>query len=41
MNFEFIGKLWFWRGPSPWHFVTVPAAQCRDLKVIGELVTYG
>ena len=41
MNFEFNGKLWFWRGPSPYFFVTVPAKQCRDLKVISELVTYG
>ena len=41
MNFEFNGKIWFWRGPSPYFFVTVPAKQCRDLKVISELVTYG
>lgn len=41
MNFEFNGKIWFWRGPSPYFFVTVPAKLCRDLKVISELVTYG
>ena len=41
MIIEFTGKIWFWRGPSPWHFVTVPAKQSRDLKAILGLVTYG
>jgi hypothetical protein len=41
MNIEFDGKIWFWRGPAPWYFVTVPAEQSRDLNVISGLVTYG
>ena len=41
MNIEFTGKIWYWRGPSPFHFVTVPAKQCRDLKAISGFVTYG
>lgn len=41
MNIEFNGKIWFWKGPAPWYFVTVPAAQCNDLKAIVQLVTYG
>jgi hypothetical protein len=41
MDIKFSGKIWFWRGPSPYYFVTVPAKQSRDLKVISELVTYG
>jgi hypothetical protein len=41
MNIEFKGKIWFWRGPSPYYFVTVPAKQSRDLNVISEVVTYG
>jgi hypothetical protein len=41
MNIEFSGKIWFWRGPAPWYFVTVPAEQCRDLKAISGFVTYG
>jgi hypothetical protein len=41
MNIEFNGKIWFWRGPFPFYFVTVPAKQCRDLKAISGLVTYG
>ena len=41
MNFEFNAKLWYWHGPAPWYFVTVPAKQCRDLQAIVQLVTYG
>jgi Domain of unknown function (DUF1905) len=41
MNLEFSGKLWYWKGPSPWYFVTVPAKQCRDLKAASKFVTYG
>ena len=41
MEFEFNGKLWYWKGPAPWYFVTVPAKQSRDLKDILKLVTYG
>ena len=41
MNIVFSGEVWFWRGPAPWYFVTVPAEQCRDLEAVSELVTYG
>lgn len=41
MHIEFTGKLWFWKGPAPWYFVTVPVPQCRDLKAISAIVTYG
>jgi hypothetical protein len=41
MKIEFSGKLWFWRGPAPWYFVTVPAGLSRDLKEIERFVTYG
>ena len=41
MIIEFSGEIWFWRGPAPWYFVTVPAEQSRDLNVISGLVTYG
>ena len=41
MNIEFSGTIWFWKGPSPFYFVTVPAEQGRDLKAISGLVTYG
>ena len=41
MEIEFSGKIWFWQGPAPWFFVTVPEEQSRDLKAISTLVTYG
>jgi hypothetical protein len=41
MNIEFNGKIWFWKGPAPWYFVTVPAQQSHDLKAISGFVTYG
>ena len=41
MNIEFNGKIWYWRGPAPWYFVTVPAKHSRDLQAILKLVTYG
>lgn len=41
MNIEFTGKIWFWRGPAPWYFVTVPAQPSRELKAISKFVTYG
>lgn len=41
LTIEFNGQIWFWRGPAPWYFVTVPEQQCRELKAISGLVTYG
>jgi len=41
MNVEFEGKIWYWRGPAPFFFVTVPERQSQDLKDISEFVTYG
>ena len=38
---EFSGPLWFWRGPAPWYFVTVPPEQSGTLKAASGLVTYG
>lgn len=41
MHFTFTSTLWYWKGPAPFYFVTVPAAQSRDLHAIVGLVTYG
>jgi hypothetical protein len=41
MNIEFTGMIWFWKGPAPWFFVTVPTEQSRELKAISGSVTYG
>ena len=41
MKIEFNAKIWFWKGPAPWYFVTVPKEQCSDLKALSGFVTYG
>lgn len=41
MNLEFSGELWFWKGPAPWHFVTVPEEECGALEAASALVSYG
>jgi hypothetical protein len=41
MILEFSGVIWFWKGPAPWYYVTVPADLSRDLREISAFVTYG
>jgi hypothetical protein len=38
---EFTGKIWYWRGPAPFYFVTVPEEESLDIKAISGFVTYG
>src|SRR5437764_3334921 len=41
LRLEFSGELWYWRGPAPHYFVTVPEEHCHALKGIAGVVTYG
>jgi hypothetical protein len=41
VDLEFSGEVWFWRGPSPYHFVTVPDEESAALQATSALVTYG
>ena len=41
MIINFDGEIWYWKGPAPFYFVTVPAEQSSDLKGISGFVTYG
>ena len=41
MELEFSGEMWFWRGPSPFHFVTVPEEESQEIEAIARDVTYG
>ena len=41
MHLVFSGRIWVWRGPAPWYFVTVPAKHSRLLKAVSGVVTYG
>jgi hypothetical protein len=41
MELSFDGQLWFWKGPAPWHFVTVPDEECGVLEAASGMVSYG
>ena len=41
MELEFEGVVFFWRGPAPWHFVTVPPQQAEAVTSVAAQVTYG
>jgi len=41
VRLSFSGEIWFWRGPSPFHFVTVPTEESAELHAVSALVTYG
>jgi hypothetical protein len=41
IDVEFSGDVWHWRGPAPFHFLTVPDAQCAELHEVARDVTYG
>ena len=41
MDLEFDGDIWSWRGPAPYHFVSVPAEECSEIAEAASFVTYG
>jgi hypothetical protein len=41
VDLEFGGAIWHWRGPSPYHFVTVPDDECAALEAVAPMVSYG
>ncbi|RXZ48619.1 DUF1905 domain-containing protein [Agromyces fucosus] len=41
MELTFAGEIWFWRGPAPWHFVTVPDDESDAIETVASLITYG
>src|SRR5437879_4911196 len=41
MDLTFSGEIWFWRGPAPWHFVTVPEEESGAISATASAVTYG
>ncbi|TDE92819.1 DUF1905 domain-containing protein [Occultella glacieicola] len=40
-DLEVTGEIWYWRGPSPFHFVTVDEEGAEFLLEIMREVTYG
>ena len=41
MVLEITGRIWHWRGPAPFYFVTVPEKEASEIKAVESLVTYG
>ncbi|MCC4247356.1 MULTISPECIES: DUF1905 domain-containing protein [Microbacterium] len=41
MLLRFDGEIWHWRGPAPYHFVTVPPAEAAQIAEVAPMVTYG
>ena len=41
MDLQFSGEVWQWRGPAPFHFVTVPEDACAALRSVAGRVSYG
>ncbi len=41
VEFEFAAEVWYWRGPSPYHFVTVPDDVSAELHGLAPFVSYG
>jgi hypothetical protein len=41
MDLEFSGEIFYWRGPAPFFFVTIPEEPSSDIKAISREATYG
>ncbi|WP_299052113.1 DUF1905 domain-containing protein [uncultured Nocardioides sp.] len=41
MQLSFDGVVWEWRGPAPYHFVTVPPDEAEEIAEVARAVTYG
>lgn len=41
MELRFSGEVFEWRGPAPYHFVTVPEREAAEIAAVASAVTYG
>jgi hypothetical protein len=41
MELVFSGEVFWWRGPSPYHFVAAPDEESGQIEAAKKLVTYG
>lgn len=41
LTFEFTGDIWHWRGPAPFHFITVPEDASAQLRDLSAALSYG
>lgn len=40
-RFEFEAEVIHWRGPSPYFFVPLPAAEAEEIRRLSKVLTYG
>jgi hypothetical protein len=41
VDLTFSGVVWFWKGPAPHYFVTLPEAESLQVKSLASRATYG
>jgi hypothetical protein len=41
LTLTFTGQIWYWRGPAPWYFVTIPPKHSRAIRALASALTYG
>jgi hypothetical protein len=41
INIKFTGEIWYWRGPAPFFFITIPQDQSEEIKAVSKMATYG
>lgn len=41
MRLQISGEIWYWRGPAPFHFVSVPPVESELIYEVASVVTYG
>lgn len=41
LTLQFTGKIWYWRGPAPWYFVSVPGKHSAAIRALAAVLTYG
>ena len=41
LTMQFTGQIWYWRGPAPWFFVSVPRKHSLALRTMSSVLTYG
>jgi hypothetical protein len=41
MHITVTGEVWHWRGPAPFHFVSLSAEAAEEVRDVAGAVTYG
>ena len=41
LTLKFAGRIWYWRGPAPWYFVSVPRKHSLAIRAMSSALTYG